>query len=73
MRVVAYEDVRMRDVLADLNRYFERKVVVGSDSLGEKRITIRLQIEDREKAVSTLARLLSLRVLQTEEGTALLE
>lgn len=64
MRVVTYEDVSVRAVLDDFNRYFERKVRVNATELQNRRITIRLQVDNRERGIETLAALLDAKITQ---------
>jgi transmembrane sensor len=71
MRIVTYEDVTVREVVDDFNRYFDQKLSVAQPELMEQRVTIRLQVEDRERAIQTLAGLLGARVIRTERGDAL--
>jgi transmembrane sensor len=60
MRTLDYEDVPISRVVEDLNLFFDRPVGVEDSSVGSRRVTIRLQVEDRERALSTLAGLLDL-------------
>jgi transmembrane sensor len=72
MRVVSYQSARVRDVIADFNRYFEDKLIVEDEALLERKVTIRVQVEDRERAIALLADLLGVRVRHTERGDMLL-
>lgn len=63
MRIVTYENATVREVVEDFNRYFERKLLVREGDLLERRVTIRLQVEDRERAIGTLAALLDAEVI----------
>lgn len=67
MRVVTYEDATVREVIEDFNRYFERKLVVSQPALLERRVTVRLQVEDRERAIGTLAALLDGKIASAKE------
>lgn len=67
MRVVTYEDASVEEVVADFNRYFERKLTVGQQELLSRRVTIRLRVDDRERAIETLAGLLGARVVRSED------
>lgn len=58
MRVVAYEDATVQTVVDDLNRFFERPLTVDDPALASRRVTLRLQVEDRERTVQNLGRLL---------------
>lgn len=73
MRIVTYEDVPVRDVVEDFNRYFAQKLEVKEPALLEKRVTIRLKVDNREQAIDTLAGLLDVRVVRTEKGEELAE
>ncbi len=72
-RVVTYEDAPVRDVVTDFNRYFEKKLLVAPSGLLDRRVTIRLQVGDRERAIATLAELLNVGVRQTPDGEMLVE
>lgn len=71
MRVVTYEDATVREVIEDFNRYFERKLVVSRPELLDRRVTVRLQVENREGAIETLAALLDAKVSRSEREDAL--
>jgi transmembrane sensor len=61
-RTLAYDDVPVSAVVSDLNLYFKRPIVVEDAALDNRHVTLRLQVDDREQAVSTLAGLLGARV-----------
>lgn len=71
MRVVTYENATVREVINDFNRYFENKRLIAKGNLLERRVTIRLQVENRESAIETLAALLGVRVARVAEGEVL--
>jgi transmembrane sensor len=71
MRIVTYEDASVRDVLADFNRYFSKKLLIQQPELLGRRVTIRLKVDDREQAIETLAGLLDAHVVRTEGGEML--
>jgi len=73
MRVVTYEDAPVRAVVADLNRYFEQKLQVEQGALLDRRVTVRLRVDDRERAIETLASLLDVDVRKTQKGETLTE
>lgn len=62
MQIVTYEDATVGEVVADLNRYFVRKLLVTERDLLDRRVTIRLEVKDRERAIETLTALLGARV-----------
>jgi len=66
MRVVTYEDASVEEVVEDFNRYFERKLRVERQDLLDRRVTIRLRVDDRERAIGTLASLLDASVGKRE-------
>lgn len=71
MRVVTYENATVREVIEDFNRYFEKKLTIDQGDLADRRVTIRLQVENRDRAVETLAGLLDVTVTQTATGEVL--
>jgi transmembrane sensor len=68
MRVVTYEDASIREVVEDFNRYFDRKLLVAEPGLLDRRVTVRLQVEDRERAMETLAALLGVKISKASKG-----
>jgi transmembrane sensor len=73
MRIVTYEDAPIRDVVEDFNRYFAQKLLVQQPELLDRRVTIRLKVDNREQAIETLADLLDAHVVRTERGEAISE
>lgn len=71
MRIVTYEDAPIRDVVEDFNRYFAQKLLVQQPELLDRRVTIRLKVDNREHAIETLAGLLDAHVVRTERGEML--
>jgi ferric-dicitrate binding protein FerR (iron transport regulator) len=49
-------------VVGDLNLYFKRPLEVEDTALANRRVTLRLHVDDREQAVSTLAGLLDVHI-----------
>jgi transmembrane sensor len=58
LRVVSYEDVSVETVVADLNRFFDRRLVVTDPALARRRVTLRLQVENRDQTLEVLGGLL---------------
>jgi transmembrane sensor len=61
-RTVTYEDASIADVVTDLNRFFPRPIEIADPALAKRRVTLRLQVEDRETTLQTLSALLGVRV-----------
>ena len=70
MRVVTYEDATVGAVVEDMNRYFVHKLLVDPD-VQHRRVTVRLQVEDRDRAIETLAGLLGVQLRETGTGEML--
>jgi transmembrane sensor len=68
LRTVTYDDAPVSEVVADLNRFFPRPLAVAGDGLGRRRVTLRLQVEDRQRTVQTLSALLGARVQAGEDA-----
>lgn len=62
LRTVRYEDASVSTVVEDLNRFYERPLEVADADLARQRVTIRLQVEDRDETLRTLAALLGAQV-----------
>jgi transmembrane sensor len=61
-RTVTYEDASIAEVVTDLNRFFPRPIEIADPALAKRRVTLRLQVEDRETTLQTLNALLGVRV-----------
>lgn len=59
LRTVAYEDATVAEVVEDLNRFFPQPIAIQDPALGARRVTIRLQVADRETTLKTLNALLN--------------
>lgn len=73
MRTLDYEDAPIAQVVDDLNMFFPKPIRLADRSLGQKRVTIRLQVEDRERALTTLSDLLDLRIERGRDQDMLAE
>ncbi len=62
MRTLDYEDAPLSRVVEDLNLFFERPIAVADPALARQRVTLRLQVEDRERALELLAALVDARI-----------
>ncbi len=62
MRTLDYEDAPLSRVVEDLNLFFERPIAIGDPALANQRVTLRLQVEDRERAIALLAALVDAQV-----------
>lgn len=66
MRVIEYDDVPVRTLVDELNRFYGRPLRVADSDLADRHITVRLRVEDRDRTLQTVASLLNARV---EPGT----
>lgn len=73
MRVVTYENTAVADVVQDLNRYFAHQISIDGAALAEMKVTLRLQIEDRQGAVNTFSRLLGAKAVERGGMTVLMQ
>jgi transmembrane sensor len=64
---VSYEDVPVAQIVADMNRFFARPLQVDP-ALANRRVTLRLQVQDREETLATLSALLDMTVRR--DGTS---
>jgi transmembrane sensor len=62
MRVVDYEDATVATVAADLSRFYQRPVTVSDSTLARRRVTLRLQVNEREQTLRTLTELLGAKI-----------
>lgn len=62
LRIVGYEDATVGQVVEDLNRFYDRPIQVDDADLAARRVTLRLQVEDRERTLKTLGDLLGAQI-----------
>jgi transmembrane sensor len=55
LRILGYEDSSVAAVVEDLNRFYERPIEVADPALAQRRVTLRLQVEDRERTLRVLS------------------
>lgn len=68
---MSYEDASLAEVVEDLNRFFARPVRVDDPALAARRVTLRLQVDERENTLRTLSALLGLRVARGDQADRL--
>lgn len=73
LRIVGYEDATVGEVVEDLNRFYDRPIEVDEPDLAARRVTLRLQVEDRERTLKTLGALLGARVERGPQADLLAE
>lgn len=73
VRVVSYENATVEEVVTDFNRYFNEKLTVQGSELQDRRVTVRLQVEQRDKAMELLASLLDAEVRSSGQRDVLVE
>lgn len=71
LRIVGYEDASVATVVEDLNRFYERPIEIADPQLAGRRITLRLQVEDRERTLRTLGDLIGAGIERGEEADRL--
>jgi transmembrane sensor len=62
MRIIEYDDVPVRALIAELNRFYDRPLRVEEAGLADRHITVRLRVEDRDRTLQTVAALLDARI-----------
>jgi transmembrane sensor len=62
LRIVGYEDTTVGEVAQDLSRFYDRPIEVDDPQLAARRVTLRLQVEDRERTLQTLGDLLGAQI-----------
>ena len=55
LRILGYEDASVATVVDDLNRFYERPVEIADPVLARRRVTLRLQVEDRDRTLRILS------------------
>ena len=67
-----FEDNSLAEVLDDLNRYSQSKILIGEESLNAIRITGVFKTGDSAKVVETLKAYFSMRVTSDKQGNIVL-
>jgi len=62
MQVLEYDDVPVHVLIAELNRFYDRPLRIAGTALADRRITVRLRVEDRDRTLQTVSELLDARV-----------
>jgi transmembrane sensor len=65
---LSYQDVPVAQVVADMNRLFLRPLQVPDPALAARRVTLRLQVQDREHTLQTLSGLLGAKILNGDRA-----
>lgn len=73
IRTLTYDDAPVSRVVDDFNLYFAKPVEIATTDLANRRVTLRLHVEDRDRALSTLASLLEVEVRQAAAADVLAE
>jgi transmembrane sensor len=71
LRTVTYEDTPIREIVEDLNRFFQRPLKVSDPNVARRRVTLRLQVEDRERTLQTLSALLGVKISNAGDADAI--
>ncbi len=69
---LVYSDVRLEDLLEDLNRYVPQPMAVANEQLGELRISAVLQLQEQQAMVQALAGTLDLEWTTVSDNLILL-
>ncbi len=65
---VSYTDVPITQVVADLNRFFSRPLRVSDPELARRKVSLYLQIEDRDTTLAALGAILGVRLRNDGEA-----
>jgi transmembrane sensor len=68
---VSYEDVPIAQVVEDMNRLFARPLQVADAALAGRRVTLRLQVQDRAQTLQTLSALLGTSIRSGRDADAI--
>lgn len=68
-----YQDVSLRQLIFDANRYSENKILLGDEAIGDLTVTMSFQTRDIDAMFDALTSVLPIKVEQGEEGQILLK
>jgi len=71
MRAITYEDASIGDIVKDVNRFYPRPLTVTDPALAQRRVTLRLQVEDRDRTLGALAAMLGVTIHRTADTDVL--
>lgn len=70
--VLSFEDVTLRDAVAEMNRYTNRPIILGSPAVGNYRVTGVFKSGDPDRFASSVAEVFPVRVAQNGAGSPVL-
>lgn len=62
---LVYVDARLRDVVSDMNRYFDGEIEVADEELGQRELTITFRSEEIDRGLDLLERALPVHAIRT--------
>jgi len=69
---LVYVDTRLRDVVADINRYYNGKIDLADGSTGEMRLTTAFRVDQIDRMLEVLQRALPVDAMRTADGRIVL-
>lgn len=70
--LLKYDNIPLKEVIADANRYSASPIIVMSDALGERAVTMAFGTEQIDQMIESLALLLPIVVENTDDGKIIL-
>ncbi len=64
---LVYDDVRLDEMIEDLNRYMPGRIVIADDALAEQRVSAVLRITDRRTTLRALAEILPIEYVRVSD------
>jgi transmembrane sensor len=62
---LVYVDARLKDIVSDMDRYFDGDVTLADESLGEEQLTITFRADEIDRGLQLLEQALPVRVVRT--------
>jgi transmembrane sensor len=69
---LVYVDARLRDVVSDMNRYFDGEIELADEKLGERQLTITFRSDEIDRGLDMLHGVLPVQVVRTAPNRILL-
>lgn len=69
---LAYEDASLAEIIADLNRYSERPIVIATSEVGDLRSTISFYTDDMDEVLAVIAAIHPVKIERARDGSVTL-
>ena len=62
---LVYVDARLKDIISDMNRYFDGEIQLANEGLGERQLTITFRADEIDRGIELIEGALAVRVVRS--------